>query len=319
MRWGTVRPLEGVIAVIALLTLTFFASQWVMEAGVHSRKTQTVPDIKGKSLSAALDMLAPLNLGIKKEASEFASGVAVSAILRQIPPAGTVVREGKIVKVVVSQGGETVFAPNVSGLPLRNAEMMLRQSQLILGEVTESYSLRLDKGMVLTQEPKEESSVERGSLVNVVVSGGAPPSGILLMPDFLRKNVNEATGWAMNSGVSVAVSTDASSLFPTGVILTQTPPADSVLSQDSKITLTVSGRPSQSRIESATNKTFHYELAQGGAESLVRIVVIDKYGERELFNGLRRPGSKIDLPIQETGGARVKIFLNGILVEERDL
>jgi hypothetical protein len=47
--------------------------------------------------------------------------------------------------------------------------------------------------------------------------------------------------------------------------------------------------------------------------------MVDKYGERELFNGLRKPGSKIEVPVQSAGGARMKIYLNGILVEERDL
>jgi hypothetical protein len=64
---------------------------------------------------------------------------------------------------------------------------------------------------------------------------------------------------------------------------------------------------------------FHYELSQGGTDSQVRIVIVDRYGERELFNGLRKPGSKIDVPVQTAGGAHVKIYLNGILVEEQDL
>ena len=34
---------------------------------------------------------------------------------------------------------------------------------------------------------------------------------------------------------------------------------------------------------------------------------------------MRKPGTKIEVPVQETGGARVKIYMNGILVEERDL
>jgi hypothetical protein len=84
------------------------------------------------------------------------------------------------------------------------------------------------------------------------------------------------------------------------------------------VSFVISGRSGQG-VREPESKTFHYELSQGGAESLLRIVVSDRYGERELFNGLRKPGSKIDLPIQETGGARVKIYVNGILVEERDL
>lgn len=312
-----VKTLEVAAVAAALLAFAYFSLNWGMEGLLHSRKTQTVPDLKGRSIAAALDQLAPLSLGLRKSGVEFNASVPISSVLRQDPLAGTVVREGKTVRVIVSQGGQTVLAPAVVGLPLRNAEMMLRQSQLALGEVSESYSLKQDKGMVLSQDPKAEASVERDALVNLVVSGGAPPAGVALMPDFLRKTLDEAQSWAAGSGVKLEIKTDATSLFPSGTVLTQSPNADTVLSPDAKVHLLVSGRKGAAPTVSA--KTFKYELPQSGSESQVRIVVIDKYGERELFNGVRKPGTKIEVPVQETGGARVKIYMNGILVEERDL
>ncbi len=317
-RGGEVKFWEAAVAGAVLCLLAFTMARWGMEGVIHSRKVQTVPDIKGRSLSSALDLVSQANLGLRKEGAEFNDSVPIASVLRQDPPAGTVVREGKVIRVVVSQGGETVLSPSVVGLPLRNAEMLLRQSQLLLGEVTESYSLRVEKGMVLAQDPKGEASVERGSLVQLSVSGGPPPAGVTLMPDFLRKNATEARAWATANGVALSETKDATSPFPFGVILSQTPAPDTSLAADAKAALVISGRTGKDQ-EGPELKTFRYELSQGGTESLVRIVVADKYGERELFNGMRRPGSKIELPLQETGGARVKIFLNGILVEERDL
>jgi serine/threonine-protein kinase len=315
-----VRMWEVLGAGAALLVLAWFALQWGLEGVIHSRKTQTVPDLHGRSLSAALDLIAPLNLGIRKSGTEFDASVPIASVLRQDPPAGTTVREGKIIKVVVSEGGETVLAPAIVGLPLRNAEMLLRQAQLGLGEVTESYSLKLDKGNVISQDPKPEASVERNALVNVIVSGGAPPAGLVLMPDFQRKNISEAREWAAQNNLQITEAKDNSALFPGGTILTQVPAPDAPVKPETKIAFTISGRPAAKgeQAEQAA-KTFHYELAQGGSESTVRIVVVDKYGERELFNGVRKPGSKIDVPLQQAGSARVKIFVNGILTEERDL
>ena len=40
-------------------------------------------------------------------------------------------------------------------------------------------------------------------------------------------------------------------------------------------------------------------------------------GAFALFNGLRDPGSKIDLSVPYGGAEKVRIFVNGILVEER--
>lgn len=312
-----VRFIEFAAVAAALLVFAYFILNWSLEGVIHSRRTQTVPDLTSRSIAAALDQLAPLNLGLRKTGVEFDATVPISSVLRQDPPPGTLVREGKTIKVIVSQGGQTVLAPAVVGLPLRNAEMMLRQSQLSLGEVSESYSLKQDKGMVLSQDPKAEASVERDALINLVISGGPPPGGVSLMPDFLRMHVDEAHSWAAGSGARLEIKTDPSAIFPNGTVMTQTPAADTVLSPDAKVQLLISGR--KGAAPSVAAKTFKYELPQSGSESQVRIVVIDKYGERELFNGLRKPGTKIEVPVQETGGARVKIYMNGILVEERDL
>ena len=176
----------------------------------------------------------------------------------------------------------------------------------------------------MAQEPKAESSVERNTMVNVAVSAGPPPAGVVLMPDFLRRSITEAQSWAAGAAVEVPETKDSSSLFPYGVILTQTPAPDTLLAtsdagKPSAVAFVISGRSAKGASQEQAARMFHYELSQGGSESLVRIVVVDKYGERELFNGLRKPGSKIDLPLQESGGSRVKVYLNGILVEERDL
>ncbi len=305
------------LAGIFLVALAVPVFRWGLEGAVHNRKIEVVPDLKNKSIHGALNMLAPLGLPVLKEGEEFNAGIPIGSILRQRPPAGTKVREGKTVRVVLSQGGETVFTPSIAGLPLRNAEMLLRQNQLVLGEVTEANSLRLDKGLVLSQDPKAEASVEKNMLVNVVVSGGPPPEGILLMPDFLRKNSAEASQWAAENGVELVLVKDAGSLFPYGTILEQDPALDSVVSEGAKVKVTISAKAG-GKSETAS-ATLHYQVPQGSSESLVRIMLVDQHGERELFNGLRSPGAKLDLAVPAAGRARVKIFLNGILVEERNI
>ncbi len=301
-----------------LVLFAFYMFRWGLEGAVHNRKPQIVPDLKGKSISAALDMISPLNLAMRKEGVEFNSNVPIGTVLRQIPPAGTKVREGKVLRVVISQGGEAVFVPTLTGLPLRNAEMLLRENQLALGQTTESYSLQVEKGMVLSQDPKPESSVGRDSAVNIVISGGPPPGSVVLMPDFLRKDVGTATAWAEQSGVRLIVTKDMGSLFPYGVVLSQTPQADAVVGADAKVRLTISGNV-RAGSTGKGERTFHYAVPQGSSDSQVKITIEDQSGERELFNGLRAPGSKVDVGVPSAGKqARVRVYLNGILVEEQE-
>ena len=113
-----VRWWEAALALIGLGVLLFFMLQWAIEGAVHSRKTQVVPDLEGKSLAAALDILSPLHLGLEKAGTDFNASVPIESVLRQNPPGGTVVREDKIIRVVISQGGETVFVPNQFPQPL---------------------------------------------------------------------------------------------------------------------------------------------------------------------------------------------------------
>ncbi len=298
-----------------LFFMTYFLFSWSMENVIHNRKEVIVPDIAGKSSVNALQVLSENNLAMKIEGYEFNESVPIGTVLRQIPSSGSTVREGKIVRVVFSQGGESVFTPTLIGLPLRNAELLLRQRQLVLGEVSESYSLKAEKGTVLSQEPKPELSVSKNTMVQVVVSAGPPPAGIVMMPDFRQKKSDEAQQWASQNSLSLSISEDQNSLFPGGTIIEQSPDPDAVVNGDTKITLTVSSRKGGD----VSDREFHvrYEVSQSGSQRHIRVVALGKQGDREIFNGLRDPGSKIDLAVPYSGVEKIRIFVNGILVEER--
>ncbi|MDD2804112.1 MAG: PASTA domain-containing protein [Elusimicrobiales bacterium] len=298
-----------------LFFLTYFLFSWTLETVIHNRKEVIVPDISGKSTVNALQTLSELNLAMKIEGTEFNEAVPIGTVLRQVPGAGSTVREGKIVRVIFSQGGESVFTPNLIGLPLRNAELMLRQRQLVLGQVSESYSLKAEKGTVLSQDPKPELSVSKNTMVEVVVSAGNPPAGIIMLPDFRQKKSDEAQQWAAQSGVTLRLTEDAGSLFPGGTIIDQDPAPDTVVAAGGKVSLTVSSRKSAGGAEREFR--VHFEVPQSGSQRHIRVVALGKSGDREIFNGLRDPGTKIDLSVPYAGAEKIRIFMNGILVEER--
>lgn len=300
-----------------LFFLTYFLFSWTMETVIHDRKEVIVPDISGKSSVNALQALSVINLAMKIGGYEFNEAVPIGTVLRQVPDAGSTVREGKIVRVVFSQGGESVFTPNLMGLPLRNAELLLRQRQLVLGEVSESYSLKAEKGTVLFQDPKPELSVSKNTMVQVAVSAGLPPAGIVMMPDFRQKKSDEAQQWAAQNSLVLGVAEDSNSLFPGGTIIDQDPPPDTVVSAGAKVTLTVSSRKGAAGAEREFR--VHYEVSQSGAQRHIRVVALGKSGDREIFNGLRDPGSKIDFSVPYAGAEKIRIFVNGILVEERPI
>jgi serine/threonine-protein kinase len=304
----------GIVSVAAVICVLLLL--WGLKSVIHSRNECSVPDLYKKSVMAGLDLLSEKKLAMRKEGVEFDSSIPVGAVIRQVPSAGTIVREGKIIRVWLSQGGEVVFVPNLMGLALRNAELLLRQKQLVLGEVNESYSLAVDKGLVITQNPKPDDSVSRNTLVNVAVSAGPPPESIILMPDFRQKELELAESWALENDLKLSIKEDKESVFPKGIIIAQSPTPDTVITKGFRAAVTVSGRKTNSDGGKKVHK-IEYKMAKKGDSGRVKIVLIDKSGEREIFDGVRDPDSKIDLTVPYGGPAKVRIFVNGVLVEEK--
>lgn len=307
-----------VLALIAgfLAVIGFVSFDFAMSAIVHSRQEVQVPDISKKSAAVALDSLGKVKLAMRKAGEEYQPELPAGSIIRQLPPAGTVVREGKVIRVWVSQGTENIEVPDLSGLPLRNAELLLRQSHLTVGNKETAYSLTIEKGSIVSQSPAPLELLTKGDAVNVVVSSGQPPSTMHLMPDFRQKKLSDVNLWASDNEIEIKITQDKDSLFPNGTIVKQSPEPDSEVAPKSSIEVTVSARP-QSDDEKLHR--VHYELPQGKNPSRVKIVVIDDIGEREILNEMKQPGSKVDITVPYGGEATFRVFVDGILVREKEM
>ena len=296
--------------------LIFVSIDWVLGALVHTRQEVQVPDITQKPVTTALDSLATVNLALKQAGVEFAEGVPPGSVLRQIPSAGSTVREGRVIRVWISQGDEMVFVPSVEGLDLRAAQLAIRQAGLQVEKVENAFSLTVEKGLIISQKPKADSMLTRGDKVVLTLSNGQPPTSVILVPDFRNKKLAEATLWASTQNMNLTVKEDPKSPFPYGTIATQYPSADSQVAPGSALEITVSRREA-----SDDEKTYHlhYELPQGKKQMRIRIVMTDDNGEREVINESKLPGSKIDLEIPYSGKATFRILSDGILVREREI
>ena len=304
------------LIVLFFAALIFVSIDWVFGALVHTRKEVTVPDITKKSITQALNMLATNNLAIKQAGVEFAQDVPPGSVLRQIPSAGSTVREGRVIRVWISQGDEMVFVPNTIGSDLRSAQLAVRQAGLLVDKVDNAYSLTYEKGLIVAQNPKPDSMVQKGEKVSLVLSNGAPPASVVLVPNFKSKKLAEATLWASAQNINLIIKEDAGSVFPNGTIAEQRPAADSQIAPGTNLEVIVSRRES-----SGDEKSYHlhYEMPQGKNASRLRVVLEDATGETEMMNETKQPGSKIDLEIPYTGRAAVRVFVDGILVREREI
>lgn len=301
---------------VAALVATLLSLHWVMSALLHSRKVVQVPDLTGKTLEQALDLLAPLNLSLSKEGIQFDEKFQPGAIVRQAPPAGLRVREWKTVRVTLSSGGQIVYVPDAAGTTLTEAQNRLRTAGLSLGAVSQVYSTKYETGVVMSQNPDAGTLSHPGAMVDLTVSKGGPPAGTVLMPDFVNKPYSLARQWADDQSLSPEVEETLTEEALPGLVLKQSPSADSPVGEKTAIRFVVSKSDGK---KSKDVTLIRYNVPEGTDRVRVRIVLRDDAGEREVFSDDQDAGARVEVPVSVDGPARARIFVNGVLVEERPL
>jgi serine/threonine-protein kinase len=195
----------------------------VMSTLIHNKKEIIIPNVVGKNLYDAMEELSNSGFGIKKDGEEFNQNITAGTILRQNPAAGMNVKEGKLVKVIISQGGETVNVPNLVGQTLRSADIALKYSSLVMGEVSKKYSVTADKGIVISQDIAPATTVDKDSVVNIIVSDGQPPEGTIFMPDFVNKKLEDARRWALQYNITLNITRENAEGIETNTVIKQYP------------------------------------------------------------------------------------------------
>jgi eukaryotic-like serine/threonine-protein kinase len=310
------RPWFAWIVIFLILVggafLTFF---WVVEALIHAKSEVIVPDLTGKTVDEALDILSPFKLSLAKDAVEYNESFPPGTVLKQSPPPQLQVREGKVIRVTLSSGGQVVFIPDLTNKPLPEAQNQLRAQGLLLGALAEAYSQRYESGWVMEQTPSSGTVVNRGEMVDLRVSKGPPPQGTLLMPDFVNRPLSQATEWLQQRGVRPSVEEEIRPDMLPGLILRQSPIPDTLIGQGTAVSFTVS----KSTVTLSNAQIVRYDIPAGSDRVQVRIVVRDDKGEREVFQAYQDPGSAVEVPVVVRGPSRARIFVNGVLIEERML
>ena len=128
-----------------------------------------------------------------------ARGVAADVVVEQAPPAGAVVREGRVLSVGVHVPAEADRMPALVGVTERDALASLRGLGLPSPDIDYLASDR-PAGRVVEQAPPAGSSVAPGERVRLTVARGAPSSQVEI-PDLTGLDVESARAQLAALGV----------------------------------------------------------------------------------------------------------------------
>ncbi len=162
------------ILILILVTQIFIFAKFFLGGPGNKEGQISAPDLYNLTLDEAQRSLDKLNLNIRVNIEdEYSNEVEKGKIISQQPMSGATLQEGDTVTLVLSKGPMKGYIPNVVGLTLGEAENILKENKLSLGNIKYEYSDTYNSGIVIAQDPKSgsESNQEWGT-VNVVVSKG---------------------------------------------------------------------------------------------------------------------------------------------------
>ena len=220
------------IIALLLLIAVIFGSYQILNAGKIS-----VPSLVGMSQGEAKNDLKNLGLNIQVVEEVFSEDVAKGKIIATKPGGGGKISPAGTVGLIVSKGQERIIVPTLNGLTPDVASGKISDLGLSVGQINESFDMKVASGFVIGTDPKDGSEVRRKSIVNLIVSKGVEQ---LVLPSYVGKGGEQALSELNDLGFDVNVKYSFSDSIFKGQVITQRPERSDLISKGSKIELEIS-------------------------------------------------------------------------------
>jgi beta-lactam-binding protein with PASTA domain len=212
------------LLVVAGLLLWYFLSR--------GNDKRTVPKVTGLTAAAAAQRLH--DKGLKDIPSTAPSSRPKGIVFAQNPGAGRRVKKGSDVTISISSGPAQKAVPNVTDLPLKQAQQQLTAAGFKTTVLRVASSRK--KGIVTDQKPAAGVTAVKGATITLSVSNGTKP---VVVPSL----VGSAQGAAVSALVRLGLKPklrNVASQKPVGQVVAQNPPAGNEVDKGSAVILNVS-------------------------------------------------------------------------------
>jgi eukaryotic-like serine/threonine-protein kinase len=173
--------------ILAPIFIFILATYLTISITLKGQKTTICPDIRGKSVEEAKELVKTKGLSFSILRYERRNDVPYNHITVQKPDANINTRLGRIVYVIVSEGPELIKAPGFVGKSLDEAKAVMEEKRLILDRIITVPSARV--GKVIAQIPTEGTEILQDSKVTFIIGG--EQTTYFLIPDTRKIDVTE--------------------------------------------------------------------------------------------------------------------------------
>jgi eukaryotic-like serine/threonine-protein kinase len=298
-------PWKLIVPVVVLLAL---GALGIIAWRLFSTPTYEVPDLIGVDETAALEEISGNDWIVSVERERSDAEPDVGQVIRTVPAAGAELAEDEPFLLVVSEGPTLRPLPEVTGLPLADAQTQLVELGLV-ATVEEQYDEVVPVGNVVSWSAPADPSlvagadVLPGTEVHLVSSIGPAPRTV---PDLTNLTVADAQATLTPLVLGVAEGEHLfSDTVPSGQIITQAPAAGETVPRDTVITVQVSKGPDVVTLPDMTGLTcaqagealqaagFTWTLVFGASDGAFQSATVA--GEPASAGGVYRRGTQVDV------------------------
>jgi eukaryotic-like serine/threonine-protein kinase len=235
------------VAVGSILFLAAIGALAVAGWALVRTKSYTVPDLVGIQEEVALNEISGNDWTVERDLERSDEFPEPGTVIRTVPNAGVKLDEGETFVLYVSEGPKLRVLPDVTGLPLAEAQAELNELRLVPVEGTPVYSEDVPAGSVISWSVQDDAALVAGdevlpdTAIVLVLSQGPEPRPA---PDLANLTLDEAT--ATTAAVQLLV-VEGEQLFSNDVevgrVIAQTPAVGTPVERGGTVTVQLSKGP----------------------------------------------------------------------------
>lgn len=221
--------------IAAGLALTLASASWWVFAGPGA--SVKFPSVVGATTEQANMTLSALGLESTVIEERFDEEIPKGRVLSTDPSAGDSLDPGGVVSLTVSKGAERFTIPKLTNVTTQVALNLIAKTPLRLGDVTEVFSAKVAKGLVISSNPQDGNQVKRDTLIDLVVSKGIETFNLT---SYVGKNSDQALNELTDAGFNVTPTYIYDEIVMPGEVISQKPVAGMALPAGAAVEIFIS-------------------------------------------------------------------------------
>lgn len=309
-----------------------------------SRAVVVVPNVIKMTVVEAQNLLEAKKFVVDLEEGHD-EAAQPGTIIKQTPAAGEERKEGSKMLLVVNKGAELKSVPEVRTMTFEKAKRFIEHAGFEVGEISRKYDRKEIIGTVLEQKPKGATKLPKGSKINLVINEGDKP-----VPNLAGKKVKDAEKLLKAAGLRLGEVRYIDDKPAKDTIVSTTPMAGQKIAEFEKVDLTVSNGEASKPRDIYVDFTLTVEKLVGyidtydkdkkkEAENIkkkkelydnyfkknkdrryeLQVYVVDDKGRDLVFSGKKKIGENVRKKTEIVGNARIKVYADGSIIEDKSL